>query len=79
MPRSFFQSVDGGDVRVIGREELRLALEPAKSIRILGDPFGQHFDRHVALQPRVPRAVDLAHAARANGGEDLVRAETNTG
>ena len=30
-------------------------------------------------RPGVPRAVDLAHAARADGGEDLVGAKAGTG
>ena len=39
----------------------------------------QHLDRDVALEPRVARAVDLAHAARAERRQDLVRAEALAG
>ncbi len=57
------------------REHLRLATESGQTIAIVGDRRQQHLDRDVAIQLRVARAVDLAHAARAKGGEDLVGAE----
>ena len=41
--------------------------------------LGQDLDRDRAIEPRVARLVDLAHAARAEGGEDLVRAEAGAG
>ena len=34
---------------------------------------GDDLDRDVAIQLRVARAIDLAHAARAEGGFDLIR------
>ena len=55
---------------------LRLALEAAHAAR--GSDavrLGQDLERDVAVEPRVARAVDLAHAARAEGRDDLVRAE----
>jgi hypothetical protein len=36
-------------------------------------------DRHVAIPIRVAPAIDLAHAAGPQGGEDLVRAEAGAG
>ena len=36
----------------------------------------QDLDRDGAIEPRVARLVDLAHAAGADGGDDLVRAES---
>ena len=33
------------------------------------------FDRHIAPQPRIVRAIHFAHSARADGGKDFVRAE----
>jgi len=36
---------------------------------------GQHFDRHVAAEPRVACPIDLAHAAGAERADDFVRAE----
>src|SRR5262249_12695699 len=35
-------------------------------------------DRDDAIQPRVARLVDFAHAAFADGGQDLVRAEPSS-
>jgi hypothetical protein len=32
-------------------------------------------DRDNAIEPRVPRAIDFAHTARAQKGEDLIRSE----
>src|SRR5262249_10226333 len=37
-----------------------------------------HFDRHVAIQFGVARAIDLAHAARAEQRPDLVRPQTRS-
>jgi hypothetical protein len=34
---------------------------------------GQNLDGYSAAQPRVARAINLAHPARAQGAEDLVR------
>ena len=39
----------------------------------------QHLDRDGAIEPRVARFVDLAHAARAEGGEDFIRTESGAG
>ncbi len=54
---------------------LRLALEPLLEIRVRGDVLGEHLDGDGAVQPGVTGFVDLTHASRANGREDLVRAE----
>ena len=41
--------------------------------------IGQDLDRDVATQPRVARAVDVAHAARANQRDDFIGAEPRAG
>jgi len=42
--------------------------------RYAGTRLGrQELDRDVAPEPRVPRAVNLAHAARAHQGDDFIR------
>jgi len=75
-----FKSVDRGDVWVIERGEyLRLAFEAREPIGILRKRVRQNFDRHIAPEPRVARAIDLAHAARADEGDDVVRPETGAG
>ena len=40
---------------------------------------GQYLDRNVTPEPRIARAVDLAHAAGADRRGDLVDAEAGTG
>ena len=40
---------------------------------------GQHLDRDVAAEARVPRAIDLAHAAGAERGDDFVGTESGSG
>ena len=54
---------------------LRLALEAGAHLGVRGQVRRQHLDRHVAPEPRVVGAIDLAHAARAERGEDLVGTE----
>ena len=68
--------VDRADVRVIdGRRQARLAKHaPLRLIVSSGDP-GEHFDRHVAVQPRVGREVDLSHPTRPKRREDTVGSE----
>ena len=62
--------VDGEDVRVRQRgDRLGLALEARRGLGLVGQALGQDLDRHVASEARVPRPVDLAHAAGAEGAE----------
>ena len=56
-------------------EHFGLALKPGEPIGVAGELERKDLDRDLALQPRVGRAVDLAHAARAERRHDLVRAE----
>ena len=68
------------DVGMIQRgERLRFALEPRDPLGIGREQLGQDLDRDVAIELRVARAVDLAHPARAEGGENLVRSEASAG
>ena len=55
---------------------LRLALEARAAIRIVGERRRQDLDGDVAVEPRIAGAIDLAHAARADGAEHLVRSKT---
>ena len=54
------------------RKRPRLALETREPFRIPRKQIGKHFDRYLATQLRVARAIDLAHPARADGGHDFV-------
>ena len=57
------------------RNRLRLLLEPQHPLRIARKRRRQHLHRHVAIEPRIPRPIHLAHAARACWCHDLVRTE----
>ena len=68
--------VNGEDVRMRQRgDRLGLALEARERGRIGGQVRRQDLDRDLAIERRVARAVDLAHAARAERGDDLVLSE----
>ena len=70
------EAVEVGDVRVVERgEHLRLALEAGEPLGVRGEGLGQELERDVAAELRVGRAVDLAHAARAERGGDPVLRE----
>ena len=72
--------VDGRDSRVVqDAGGARLGLEALEPVRVLREGRGQDLDRDLAAQARIRRAVDLAHAARAERREDLVRAEAGSG
>jgi hypothetical protein len=71
--------VKGADVRMLeGGDRAGFALEAVSRLGGLGDIRGQHLDGDVAIEPRVARLVDLAHAARADRGDDLVRSQACT-
>ena len=56
-------------------EDLRLALEAGEAVGIGGEGRWQELEGDVAVEPRVARAVDLAHAAGADCRDDLVWAQ----
>ncbi len=61
-----------GDVRMVERgEQPRLALEAGAPLGVGRERLGQQLQRHLAPEPRVAGAVDLAHAATAEQGGDL--------
>ena len=69
--------VDGADVRIVQRgNRARFLLEALPRFRIGRERAGEHLDGDRAIEPGVARAVDLAHAARAERGDDFVRTET---
>ena len=58
--------VDRQDVGVAERrDDAGFALEARERLRVVGETLGEHLDRDVALQPRVPGAIHLAHSAGA--------------
>ena len=71
-----FDAIDAGDVRVAERgEHLRFALETSHALGIVQEQIGKDLDGDVAAKPGVPRAIHLAHPARAEQGDDLVGAK----
>jgi hypothetical protein len=57
---------------------LGLAPEARERDGIVRQLRGKDLDRNVAIESEVPGAVDLAHAAGAEGRDDLVGAESRT-
>ena len=73
---ALLQAVDCPDVRMIQRgERTSLLLEAGESVGILREEVGQYLDRDRTLELRVVRAIDLAHAARAEPGLDPKRTQ----
>ena len=69
-----------GDVGMIQRgEDFGLSSKSGEPLNITGHRCRQHFDRDLALQVDVECAIDLAHAAGAQQGENFVGAQTRTG
>ena len=64
---------------VEGGEDFGFALKAPETIRIAGHRGGQHLDRHRPLQIAIGRAIDFAHSAGADLGDDFVDAETGAG
>ncbi len=76
----FLDAVNRSDVGMIERRQhTRLALESGKAVGIGREGLRQDLERHIAPEPAVPRAIDLAHASRAKRGLDLVGAEAGAG
>ena len=64
------------DVRMVKLgQKLRLQREPLQTLAVLDKRRGEHLDRDVAIQPRIARAVDFSHSARADGIEDHERSK----
>jgi hypothetical protein len=72
--------VERADVRVVeARDRARLALEAGADLGVVDEVRRKHLDRDFAAEPRIARAIDLAHAAGAERGEDFVGTEASRG
>src|SRR5687768_13594177 len=60
-------------------DHFRLALETEPKLRVRPELGGQELDRHGPAEPRVSDLVDLAHPARPDRSDDLVRPQTSPG
>ena len=68
--------VERADVRMVQpRDRARLAVEALAQLRARGEMRGQDLDGDVAVETRVAGAIDLAHAAGAERGDDFVGTE----
>ena len=68
-----FESVDRSDVGMIQRRQnFGFALEPRHALGIARESLGQNFQRHIAAEFRVVSAIDLTHASRTEGRDDLI-------
>ena len=61
------------------REHLRFASKPRQTIRIESDVGWEQLERDLAIELRIAGAIHLAHAAGAEGTENLVRTELAAG
>lgn len=74
--RIIFNPINLGDIGVIHRRQyFGLALEPRHAFAVVREGFRQDLDRDVALEPGIPRAVNLAHSAGTDRPEDFLRTE----
>jgi hypothetical protein len=54
------------------------ALEPDQGLRVLGQALGQNFDGNLAVEARIPGAVDFSHPSSAERSENLIGTETRS-
>ena len=67
---------DNEQIRMVERSSgASLLLEAAQAIGIIRQRLRQDLDGHFAADARIAGAVDLTHAAGAEGGDDLVGTE----
>lgn len=51
----------------LSRQRLRIALEASLQRRAVVERDGEHLQRDHVPEPRIARAIDLTHSARADG------------
>ncbi len=72
-----FQAVNGADIWMIERrEDLSFTLEAGESIGVQRKVGRKDLQGDSAIELCIARAIDLAHAASADGGQDFIRPET---
>ena len=80
---AFMRVLDAVQLRDIwmvqGGERLRLAHESLQALGISGKLWAQKLQRDIAIEPRVVSAIHLAHATRADRGDDAIRTEGSAG
>ena len=77
---TLFDSVDGGNAGMAERRQHSgFTLEACQPVGVLGERRRQDLDCHVTGEARITCAVHLAHSARPDLGDDLVRSDMCTG
>jgi hypothetical protein len=65
--------MDRRDVGMVHRgQDVSFTLETGEPLAITGHFRRQHLQRDLALEFRISRAIDLTHASRAKGRDNLV-------
>ena len=59
-------------------EDFSFSLEPGEPLRVSGKRLGQDLERHLALELRISRLIDLPHASLADEGGHVVVSEAVT-
>ena len=73
-------AIDGTDVRMVqGRQDTGFTREAGQALGVGRERGGQRLDGDVAAEEGIAGAVHLAHAALAQRGQDLVRADSSAG
>ena len=76
----FFEAVNRADVGMIQRcQRASFAAEAGEAGRVAGEFSGQRFNCDVAPEFAIVGAVDFAHAADAEGRQNLVRSQLTPG
>jgi len=75
----FFNPENLGNVGMIQRRQrLRFAREAHHAVGIGRERVGEDLDRDLAIEPRVTRAIHLAHPSRAERAHDFVMRKSGT-
>ena len=73
----FLNAVNRSNVLVIQRsQQLRFACKAGHAIRIEHETIRQNLQRHIAVKPRIPRPIYVAHSARTDWPQYLVRSKS---
>ncbi len=68
--------MDLRDVGVVQRgEDFSFSLEPCQPLRVSRECCWEDLERHLALELRISRLIDLPHPTLADEGGDVVMAE----
>ena len=70
--RPIFEAVDRGDVGMVQRGKTSASRSTGPGVPCRARTLGEDLDRHVAIQPGIARAIDLAHPTHTDLGDDFI-------